>query len=129
MVWFNVLHWRNGKPVRDSKALLAAAAGRNVDVDLSSSFSIGHGFMFSLEMVVLELFASHGWKHKASLNGSIIDTVTKIENLRTVPVECHGDDTPLTFHNTHISSLLILLVHVSKFNVHDTPITLPLKLA
>ena len=128
MVWFNVLHWRNGKPVRDSKALLAAA-GRNVDVDLSSSFSIGHGFMLSLEMVVLELFASHGWKHKASLNGSIIDTVTKTGNLRTVPVECHGDDTPLTFHNTHISSLLILLVHVSKFNVHDTPITLLLRLA
>ena len=127
MVWFNVLHWRNGKPVRDSKALLAAA-GRNVDVDLSSSFSIGHGFVFSLEMVVLELFASHGWKHKASLNRSIIDTVTKTGNLRTVPVECYGDDTPLIFHDILLFSL-ILLVHVSKFNVHDTPITLPLRLA
>ena len=39
-----------------------------MDVDLSSSFSIGHGFMFSLEMVVLELFASNGWKYKAGLN-------------------------------------------------------------
>jgi len=44
-------------------------------------------------------------------------------------VECHGDDTPLTFHNTLLSSLLILLVHVSKFNIHDTSITLSLRLA
>ena len=65
---------------------------------------------------------------KASLSGSVIDTVTKTRNLRTVPVECHGDDTPLIFHDTPFSSLLILLVHVSKFNVHDTPITLPLRL-
>ena len=100
-----------------------------MDVDLSSSFSIGHGFMLSLEMVVLELFASYGWKHKTSLNRSIIDTVTKTGNLRIVPVECHGDDTPFTFHDTHLSSLLILLVYVSKFNVHDTPITLPLRLS
>ena len=48
------------------------------------------------------------------------NTVTKTENLRTVPVECHGDDTPLIFHDTHFFSLLILLVHISKFNVHDT---------
>ena len=39
-----------------------------------------------------------------------------------MPVEGHGDDTPLL-------SLLILLVHVSKFNVHDIPITLTLRLA
>ena len=44
-------------------------------------------------------------------------------------MEYHGDDTPLTFHDTPIFSLLILLVHVIKFNVHDTLITLPLKLA
>ena len=38
-------------------------------------------------------------------------------------VEWHG-------HDTYLFSLLILLVvHVIKFNAHDTPITLPLKLA
>ena len=63
-----------------------------------------------------------------SLSGSVIDTVTKTENLRIVPVEYHSDDTPLTFHDTTLFSLLILLVHVSKFNVHDTLMTLPLKL-
>jgi len=46
-----------------------------------------------------------------------------------VPVEGHGDDTPLTSHDTPLFSLLILLVHVSKFNVHDTLMTLPLRLA
>ena len=65
---------------------------------------------------------------KTSLSGSVIDIVIKIGNLRTVPVECHGDDTPLIFHDTSLFSLLILLVHVSKFNVHDTPIILPLRL-
>jgi len=45
-----------------------------------------------------------------------------------VLLECYGDDTPLTFHDTLFFSLLILLVYTSKFNVHDTPITLPLKL-
>ena len=58
---------------------------------------------------------------EASLSGSVIDIVIKTENLRTVPVECHGDDTSITFHDTTFSYLLILLVHVSKFNVHDTP--------
>ena len=43
-------------------------------------------------------------------------------------MKCHGDDTPLTFHDTPLFSLLILLVHVNKFNVHDTLITLPLRL-
>ena len=66
---------------------------------------------------------------KASLSGSVIDTVTKTENLRIVLVECHGDDTPLIFHDTPLFSLLILLVYFSKFNVHDTPMILPLKLA
>ena len=64
----------------------------------------------------------------ASLSGSVIRIVTKTGNLKTMPVECHGDNTPLTFHNTPLSSLLILLVHISTFNVHDTPITLPLRL-
>ena len=41
--------------------------------------------------------------------------------LRTVPVECHGNDTSLIFHDTPLFSLLVLLVHVSKFNIHDTP--------
>ena len=45
-----------------------------------------------------------------------------------MPIECHGDDHPLIFHDTLLFSLLILLVHVSKFNVYDT-MTLPLKLA
>ena len=44
-------------------------------------------------------------------------------------VECHDDDTFLTFYYTVLFSLLILLVYVSKFNVHNTPMTLPLKLA
>ena len=57
---------------------------------------------------------------KASLSGSVIDIVTYTGILRTVPVECHGDDTPLTFDDTPSFSLLILLVHVSKFNIHDT---------
>ena len=48
--------------------------------------------------------------------------------LRTAQVECYGDDTPLTFHDTLLFTLLILLVHTSKFNVHNTSITLPLKL-
>ena len=59
----------------------------------------------------------------------VINTVTEIENLRTVLVECHGDDTSLTFHDTPRFSLLILLVHVNKFNVYGTSITLSLKLA
>jgi len=45
-----------------------------------------------------------------------------------VPVECHGDDTSLTFHDTPLFYLLILLVHVIKFNVHDTLMTLPLRM-
>ena len=68
-------------------------------------------------------------KEKKNRSESVIDTITKAENLRTVTVECHGDDTPLTFHDTLLFSLLILLVYVCKFNVHDTLITLPLKLA
>ena len=36
-------------------------------------------------------------------------------------VECHGDGTPLIFHDIHLLSFLVLLVHVSKFNVHGTP--------
>ena len=60
---------------------------------------------------------------KASLSGSVIDIVIKTGNLRTILVEWHG-------HDTYLFSLLILLmVHVNKFNVHDTPITFPLKLA
>ena len=53
-----------------------------------------------------------------------------------MPVECHGDDTHLTFYDTHLTfhdtslfSLLILLAHISKFNVHGTLMTLPLRLA
>ena len=38
-------------------------------------------------------------------------------------MECHGDDILLTFHDTPLSSLLVLLAHVSKFNVNDTYIT------
>ena len=67
--------------------------------------------------------------YKASLSGSVIDTITYTEILRTVPVQCHGDDTHLTFHDTLLFSLLILLVHISKFNVHGTLMTLPLRLA
>ena len=66
--------------------------------------------------------------NEVSLSGSVIDTVTKTENLRTVPVECHGDDTPLIFHDTLLPSLLILLIYVIKFNTYDILITLPLKL-
>ena len=36
-----------------------------------------------------------------------------------MPVECHGDNTSLTFQDTHLFSLLILLVHVNKFNVYE----------
>ena len=65
---------------------------------------------------------------EASFSGSVIDTVFKIENLITVSVECHGDDIPLTFYDTPLFSLLMPLVHVNKFNIHDTLITLPLRL-
>ena len=45
------------------------------------------------------------WFTKTSPSGgSVIDTVIETENLRSVPVECHGDDTSLTFHDTHLSS-------------------------
>ena len=63
-------------------------------------------------------------KPKVSLNRSVIDTIIKTGNLRTVLVEYYDDDTPIIFYNTFISFLLILLVHISKFNVHDTFITL-----
>ena len=62
-------------------------------------------------------------------SGSVIDTVIKTGNLRTVPVECHGDDTSLILHDTSLSSILILLVYFSKFNIYDSPIILPLRLA
>ena len=60
----------------------------------------------------------------ASFSGSVIDIVILIEILRTVLMECHGDDPHFIFHDTHLFSLLILLVHVSKFNVHDTFMTM-----
>ena len=44
-------------------------------------------------------------------------------------MECHGDDTHLTFHDTSLFSLHVLLVYVNKFNIHDTLMTLPLRLA
>ena len=44
-------------------------------------------------------------------------------------VECYGDDTAHIFHDTSLFPLLILLVHVSKFNVYNTLITLSLRLA
>ena len=37
---------------------------------------------------------------KTSLSGSVIDTIIKTRNFGTVLVECHDDDTPLTFHDT-----------------------------
>jgi hypothetical protein len=40
---------------------------------------------------------------KASLNGGGHHTVTKIGTLRTVSVEGHGDDPPLSFHDIHHS--------------------------
>ena len=58
-----------------------------------------------------------------SLSGSVIDTVTKTENLRIVPVECHSDDTLLIFHDTLLPSLLVLLIYVRKFNTHDILMT------
>ena len=60
-------------------------------------------------------------RSQASFSGSVIDTVIQTVILNTVPVDCHGDNTSLAFHNTPLFSLLILLVHDSKFNVHDTP--------
>ena len=44
-------------------------------------------------------------------------------------MKCHGDDTPLTFYGTPLFSLFVLLIYVSKFIVHDTLMTLLLKLA
>ena len=62
-----------------------------------------------------------------SLRGSVIDTVIYTRILKTVPVESHGDDTSLTFYNTSLFSLLILLIYIIKFNVHDTKMILPLR--
>ena len=71
----------------------------------------------------------HG-DNKVSFSQSFIDIVNKTGNLKSVlAMECHGNDAPPTFLDTPLFSLLILLVHVSKFNVHDTPIILLLKLA
>ena len=42
---------------------------------------------------------------KTSISESVIDTVIKTRNLRTVLVECHDDDTPLIFHDTSFFSL------------------------
>ena len=42
--------------------------------------------------------------------------------------EFHGDETLLTSHEILSFSLLILLVYVIKFNVHDTLMTLSLRL-
>jgi len=66
---------------------------------------------------------------KTNLVGSVIDIVINIGNLKTVLVECHSDDTPLTFHDISLSSLLILLVYISKFNVYNISMTLLLRLA
>ena len=54
----------------------------------------------------------------ASLNENVIDIV--------VSVEYHSNNTSLTFQN--IFFLFILLVNISKFNVHDILVTLSLKL-
>ena len=55
-------------------------------------------------MNLLSIINSQLADSQGSLSGSVIDTVTKTENLRTAPVECHGDDTSLTFHDTHLFS-------------------------
>jgi len=34
-----------------------------------------------------------------------------------VPVKCHSDNTPITFYETLLFSLLILLIHINKFNM------------
>ena len=96
---------------------------------VSSQSSLNLGIHMDIKRRVDNSINYRNGKNKASLSGSVIDTVTYTVILRTVPVECHGDDTPLTFHDTPLFSLLILLVHVSKFNVHDTLMTLPLRLA
>ena len=45
-----------------------------------------------------------------------------------MPVKCHGDDIFFTFHNTLLFFLLILLIYVNKFNIHNTFIILSLRL-
>jgi len=49
---------------------------------------------------------------KVSLSVSVIDTVIKTGNLRIVSVECHGDDTPLTFHDTPLSYYWYMLANL-----------------
>ena len=46
-----------------------------------------------------------------------------------MPVKYYSDGISLTFHDISLFSLIILLVHVSKFNAHDTIVILPLRLA
>lgn len=60
-----------------------------------------------------------------SVSESVIDIIIKTGNLRIVLVVCHQ----YNYFDTPLSSLLILLVHVDKFNVHDTSITLSVLVA
>ena len=88
--------------------------------------------LFSLSLVYLctlvHLYAHNILLHASSpcvlyiyfscqtLTGSVIDTVIKVVNLKTMPVERYGDDTLLTFYDTplflyywYISANLIFL--------------------
>jgi len=88
--------------------------------------------LFSLSLVYLctlvHLYAHNILLHASSpcvlyiyfscqtLTGSVIDTVIKVVNLKTMPVEHYGDDTLLTFYDTslflyywYISANLIFL--------------------
>jgi len=70
----------------------------------------------------------HG-DNKVSFSQSFIDIVNKTGNLKSVlAMECHGNDAPPTFLDTPLFSLLILLVHVSKFNIYNTHMTFLLRL-
>ena len=61
--------------------------------------------------------------------GSVIDTVIKTENLRTMSVECHGDDIPLKFHDTPLSSYYwYMLANLMFLTLYDTPTEIGLSL-
>ena len=128
MVWLDSHFWMSDHNLVSNIQLLKSCLKEKNIQPLKST--IDHASTINVDS--LSCSACNGTLHikplhtQASFSGSVIDTVTQTGILKTVLVECHGDDTPLTFHDTPLFFFLILLVHVSKFNVHDTLMTLPL---
>ena len=72
--------------------------------------------MFSFPTIIA--FAN---AHRSIRPVSVGVSSTQLPRLKTRELCQWSVMTPLTLHDTHLFSLLILFVRVSKFNVHDTP--------